>query len=71
MSERAQARHLREAIGLLESPPCDYVESLFVYRRTDLDPSAEPRERCFGLQRVDGTPKPAPDVYEYAATSEP
>lgn len=66
VSETTQARFLRRAIELLESPQFDYVDALFVYRRIDIDSPGDPKESHFGLQRLDGSAKPALAVYERA-----
>lgn len=66
VSEETQAAHLREAIALLATPAYDYVAALFVYRRSDIDRPDDPKESHFGLERIDGTAKPAYGVFERA-----
>jgi hypothetical protein len=66
VSEEAQAQYLREAIDLAQSAAYPYVDALFVYRRIDLDYPDDPKESYFGIEHIDGSPKPAYDVYEQA-----
>ena len=68
VSEQEQADYLRRMFELLRTNYSGYVRAAFVYCRADLssnDPS-DP-EDWFGLQRVDGSQKPAYDVFRNAA----
>jgi polysaccharide biosynthesis protein PslG len=68
VSEQNQADYLRRMFELVRTNYSDYVRAAFVYCRADLsfnDPS-DP-EDWFGLQRLDGSHKPAYDAFRQAA----
>jgi hypothetical protein len=68
-SEREQAAYLSEMFTLLSTKYADYVKAVFVYRSTDMHAKRSDKEGWFGLERLDGSRKPAFDVFRAAATA--
>ena len=68
-SERDQAAYLSEMFTLLSTKYASYVKAVFVYRSTDLNAKRSDKEGWFGLERLDGSHKPAFDVFREAATA--
>ncbi|MGH2988649.1 MAG: hypothetical protein ACRDMA_02135, partial [Solirubrobacterales bacterium] len=67
-SERKQAAYLERMFDLLRTKYSGYVQAAFVYHRED-HPRQVPddKEGWFGLERRDGSHKPAYEVYRTAA----
>lgn len=68
-SEKNQAAYLSQMFNLLTTKYSSYVEAAFVYHRTDLNSNPSDKEGWFGLERLDGSHKPAFSVFRDAARS--
>jgi hypothetical protein len=68
VSEAKQADYLQEMFEMLDTAAYNYVDAVFYYHRSDLD-YGDPanKEGFFGLQRLDGSHKPAFDVFRARA----
>ena len=66
-SEKNQAAYLSQMFTLLSTKYSKYVAAAFVYHRTDLNSKPSDKEGWFGLERLDGSHKPAFDVFRAAA----
>jgi hypothetical protein len=66
-SERKQAAYLSEMFTLLSTKYADYVRAVFVYRSIDINSKRSDKEGWFGLERLDGSHKPAFHVFREAA----
>jgi hypothetical protein len=62
-SEQDQAAYLSQMFDLLQSKYSSYVRAAFIYRREDLGSDPSDKEGWFGLERLDGSHKPAYDVF--------
>ena len=68
-SERDQAKYLSEMFTLLSTKYASYVKAVFVYRSIDINSKRSDKEGWFGLERMDGSHKPAFAVFRAAATA--
>jgi hypothetical protein len=66
-SEQNQAAYLARMFELLGTTYSGYVRAAFVYCRTDLNDHPAEAYGWYGLQRLDGSHKPAYDVFRQAA----
>jgi hypothetical protein len=68
VTEAQQASYLQTAFDLVKTKFASYVRAMFVYHYNDFAPGdPNSREQWFGLTRVDGSHKPAYDVFRAAA----
>ena len=54
---------------LLSTKYASYVKAVFVYRSIDINSKRSDKEGWFGLERMDGSHKPAFAVFRAAATA--
>jgi hypothetical protein len=66
-SEKKQAAYLSEMFALLRTKYASYIKAVFVYRSIDIDSKRSDKEGWFGLERLNGSRKPAFDVFRKAA----
>ncbi|MCW3063424.1 MAG: beta-xylosidase [Solirubrobacterales bacterium] len=72
VTEAQQASYLRTAFDLVKTTYSSFIRAIFIYHYNDFAPAnPSSREQWFGLTRVDGSHKPAYDVFsaEAAGTS--
>jgi hypothetical protein len=68
VSEAQQAAYVKTAFDLVKTTYSSYVRALFIYHYGDFAPgNPSDREQWFGLSHVDGTHKPAYDVFRAEA----
>ena len=68
-TEANQAAYIAQMFTLLSTKYSSYVGAVFLYHRTDLNSNPSDKEGWFGLERLDGSHKPAFDVVRAAAAA--